>query len=314
VQQAESSALRHLHAASGPVAGAGLHQPNPSVHQLQALPPRAGRDAAAALHPNPALAAPRPLIRGRLGPNYNACNVIYSRQLARHGVNVGQAAAGVDETRQPEEEHEQAPPGVVANHVIETVIRTLVRMARAHWPSNAASRKCGSHYAFDHSRTLPSTPGRQTPLYGWKISNSPTEPEGRMMTTASSSTSPSASGSTFKRGSNSCRPTASVVELSSSRFSSGTSRERTNTLKTPGTSRAASRSLASPCGTTSAGSPGSPILYLTSLMQTSSAWLLSVKTHRRATTGNTRSREASGMAGGPRSLGQRPSDLAHTLA
>jgi hypothetical protein len=42
--------------------------------------------------------------------------------------------------------------------------------------------------------------------------------------------------------------------------------------------------------------------------------LLSIETHRRATTGNTRSREASGMAGGPRSLGQWPSDLAHTLA
>jgi hypothetical protein len=42
--------------------------------------------------------------------------------------------------------------------------------------------------------------------------------------------------------------------------------------------------------------------------------LLSVKTHRRAATGNTRSREASGTAGGPRSLGQRPSDLAYTLA
>jgi hypothetical protein len=42
--------------------------------------------------------------------------------------------------------------------------------------------------------------------------------------------------------------------------------------------------------------------------------LLSVKTHRQAATGNTRSREASGTAGGPRSLGQRPSDLAHTLA
>jgi hypothetical protein len=34
--------------------------------------------------------------------------------------------------------------------------------------------------------------------------------------------------------------------------------------------------------------------------------LLSVKTHRRAATGNTRSREASGAAGGPRSLSQRP--------
>jgi hypothetical protein len=40
---------------------------------------------------------------------------------------------------------------------------------------------------------------------------------------------------------------------------------------------------------------------------------LSAKTHWRAMTGNTRSREASGTAGGPRSLGQRPSDLAHTL-
>jgi hypothetical protein len=34
--------------------------------------------------------------------------------------------------------------------------------------------------------------------------------------------------------------------------------------------------------------------------------VLSVKTHRRAATGNTRSREAPGTAGGPRSLGQRP--------
>jgi hypothetical protein len=43
-------------------------------------------------------------------------------------------------------------------------------------------------------------------------------------------------------------------------------------------------------------------------------YVLSIETHRRATTGNTRSREASGTAGGPRSLGQRPSDLGHTLA
>jgi hypothetical protein len=42
--------------------------------------------------------------------------------------------------------------------------------------------------------------------------------------------------------------------------------------------------------------------------------LLSVKTRRRAVTGNTRSREASGTAGGPWSLGQRPSNLARTLA
>jgi hypothetical protein len=42
--------------------------------------------------------------------------------------------------------------------------------------------------------------------------------------------------------------------------------------------------------------------------------VLSIKTHRRVTTGNTRSREAPGTAGEPRSLGQWPSDLAHTLA
>jgi hypothetical protein len=42
--------------------------------------------------------------------------------------------------------------------------------------------------------------------------------------------------------------------------------------------------------------------------------LLSVKTRWRAATGNTRSQEASGMASGPRSLGQRPSDLARALA
>jgi hypothetical protein len=45
-----------------------------------------------------------------------------------------------------------------------------------------------------------------------------------------------------------------------------------------------------------------------------SGGMLSIETQRRATTGNTRSREASGTAGGPRSLGQRPNDLAHILA
>jgi hypothetical protein len=42
--------------------------------------------------------------------------------------------------------------------------------------------------------------------------------------------------------------------------------------------------------------------------------VLSVKTHLRAATGNTRSREASGTAGGPRSLCQRPKSPAHALA
>jgi hypothetical protein len=39
-----------------------------------------------------------------------------------------------------------------------------------------------------------------------------------------------------------------------------------------------------------------------------------VKTHRRAATGNTRSREVPGTASGSRSLGQRPISPAHTLA
>jgi hypothetical protein len=44
-------------------------------------------------------------------------------------------------------------------------------------------------------------------------------------------------------------------------------------------------------------------------------WLvLSVKTHQRAAIGNTRSREASGTAGGSRSLGQRPRSPTHALA
>jgi hypothetical protein len=42
-----------------------------------------------------------------------------------------------------------------------------------------------------------------------------------------------------------------------------------------------------------------------------SSGLLSVETHRRAATGNTRSREAPGTAGGPRSLGQWP-EIWHT--
>jgi hypothetical protein len=42
--------------------------------------------------------------------------------------------------------------------------------------------------------------------------------------------------------------------------------------------------------------------------------VLSVKTHRQTATGNTRSREASGTAGGPRSHGQWPKNPAHALA
>jgi hypothetical protein len=58
-------------------------------------------------------------------------------------------------------------------------------------------------------------------------------------------------------------------------------------------------------------------LYFTDLMINACALsreVFSVKTHRRAATGNTRSREASRTAGGSRFLGQRPRSLAHALA
>jgi hypothetical protein len=57
-----------------------------------------------------------------------------------------------------------------------------------------------------------------------------------------------------------------------------------------------------------------PVLAQPDNTQPFDVYLLSVKTRRRAATGNTRSREASGTAGGPGSLGQRPSDLARALA
>jgi hypothetical protein len=91
------------------------------------------------------------------------------------------------------------------------------------------------------------------------------------MTTSLSSTSPYLSGSTFEHGSNSFHPKAFVVGQSSSRFSSGTARGRTCVPKTPRTLRVVSRSLASPCGTTSAGSLGSAILYRTPSTQMSPA-------------------------------------------
>jgi hypothetical protein len=77
------------------------------------------------------------------------------------------------------------------------------------------------------------------------------------------------SGSTFEHGSNSCRPTAFVVGQSSSRSSLGTSRGCTCALETPKTSRAASRSLVSPCRITSIASPSSAILFLTSSTRSS---------------------------------------------
>jgi hypothetical protein len=119
------------------------------------------------------------------------------------------------------------PPGVATDHATETATEVLVQATRALEPSGAASKKRHSHRASGHPPTSPSTFGKQTPLYGWKIFDSPAKLEGQMMTTSSSSTSPSALGSMFEHGSNSCCPTASAVGRSSSSSLSKTYRGRT---------------------------------------------------------------------------------------
>jgi hypothetical protein len=55
-------------------------------------------------------------------------------------------------------------------------------------------------------------------------------------------------------------------------------------------------------------------VYIQTVLDQLPGHLLSVKTHRRAAIGNTRSQEASGTAGGSRSLSQRPRSPAHGLA
>jgi hypothetical protein len=115
-----------------------------------ATPPAASR-------PNLAPAAQRPPVRGRLSPNYDACNVIHSRQLACRGANVDRAAANAAEAHQLEGEHEEAPPGVVANRAIRTATRDPVRTAWAHRPSVVASRKRHSHCASGHPPISPNT-------------------------------------------------------------------------------------------------------------------------------------------------------------
>jgi hypothetical protein len=56
-----------------------------------------------------------------------------------------------------------------------------------------------------------------------------------------------------------------------------------------------------------------PVEIKKAIEKRASGEVLSVKTCRRAMSGNSRIREASGTTGGPRSLRQRPSNLAHTL-
>jgi hypothetical protein len=86
VQKVESSASHHQHAVSYLIGGVGSQQPNPSV------------------------TAPWSLVRGWLGPNYDARNIIFSQQLTHHSADVDQADAGVAEAHQTEVEHEQASP------------------------------------------------------------------------------------------------------------------------------------------------------------------------------------------------------------
>jgi hypothetical protein len=74
-------------------------------------------------------------------------------------------------------------------------------------------------------------------MYGWKTLDSLVGSEERMMITSSSSTSPSASGSTLECGSYSYRPTASVAGRSSNRSLLGIFMGHTCAPETPGTSR-----------------------------------------------------------------------------
>jgi hypothetical protein len=89
--------------------GRSSQQPKPSVHQQQGHPPQAGRDTSVAPHPDPTPASQRPLVRGRLGPNYDARSIIHSRQLACHDADVDWATVDVADTYQPKGEHEEAP-------------------------------------------------------------------------------------------------------------------------------------------------------------------------------------------------------------
>ena len=114
---------------------------------------------------------------------------------------------------------------------------------------------------FDHPPTSPNTLWRQTPVFGSKISGSPVEREGWMITFSSFNISPSTWGNMFGHGSNSSRMTASVTGRTSRGSSSEISRGRMSTLVTPRTSRATSRSPASPYGITSVGSPNDATLH-----------------------------------------------------
>ena len=89
-----------------------------------------------------------------------------------------------------------------------------------------------------------------------------------MMTTSSFSTSPSAWGNMFERGSNSSRTTASATGWTSRGYLLGIFRGRMFARRTTRTTRAASSSQTSPYGTTSVGSRSGATRFMMSLMRT----------------------------------------------
>ena len=149
-------------------------------------------------------------------------------------------------------------PGMVAGRTTGV----LARMARDHGPLADASRERRSHSTSDRPPTSPSTPGRQTLVYGSKISGSPTEPEGWMMTISSFNISPSTWGNTFGCGLNSSHMTASMTGRTSRGYSSEISRGRMSALGIPRTSRVANRRPMSPYGITSVGSQNDATPFL----------------------------------------------------
>jgi hypothetical protein len=106
MQQAETSVSRHRHAVSWPVTQGGRGR----LATAKPLSPPAARAPTLGGSRRCGCAVPHPLVRGRLGPNYDVRSVIHSRQLARHGADVDPAAVNVAKAHQPKGEHEEAPP------------------------------------------------------------------------------------------------------------------------------------------------------------------------------------------------------------
>jgi hypothetical protein len=108
VQQAESSSLNRRQAVASCPAGGASHGGR-EPYEVQRAPPARQPDAGGA--PAPAAVSaplpPRPPIHDRVGPNYDARNVIRGRRQARHHADVDRAAARAEDARAyaPHPEH-----------------------------------------------------------------------------------------------------------------------------------------------------------------------------------------------------------------